>query len=297
VYGLRNKMRVAYYPGCTLKTKAKNLEASALTSMSAMGIYLDEPASWSCCGAVHSLAEDDLIHHLAPIRNLSRLKEGGNEVAITLCSMCYNSMARANLLVQENKAKRETINLFMEEEIDYHGEVEVLHLLTFMAKFLGWDKVRKHVKRSLGRLRLAPYYGCTLLRPREVSIEPGATYEIMPQFIESIGGKVVEFAGMDACCGSYQIVANPEAATESAWYILRTALEAGAEGLVLSCPLCEFVLQDRQAILFRDNRIPTPIPTFYFTQLLGIALGLTARQCRFELNARSCIDLLERKGY
>src|SRR4030042_2928405 len=112
-------MTISYYPGCTLKTKAKNMEDSATASLAALGVDFKELPRWNCCGAVFSLADDDLIHLIAPIRDLIRVKEEGNTSVITACSMCYNTLARANLVMRENEEKRKTINSFLEEELDY----------------------------------------------------------------------------------------------------------------------------------------------------------------------------------
>jgi len=125
-------MNLSYYPGCTLKTKSKNLEDSAIASMAALGIDLVELPRWNCCGTVYSLADDDLVHHLAPIRNLIRAKEEGSNKVVTLCSFCYNIMKRANLLIKNDAEKRNTLNSFMDEEEDYEGEVEVVHLLEIL---------------------------------------------------------------------------------------------------------------------------------------------------------------------
>jgi heterodisulfide reductase subunit B len=123
-------MKLGYYPGCTLKTQAKNLEDAAVASLGALGVEVKELERWNCCGAVYSLADDDLIHLLAPVRDLIRAKDQDFGKVMTLCSMCYNTLARANLLMRDDEEKRKTINTFMEEESDYAGEVEVVHMLT-----------------------------------------------------------------------------------------------------------------------------------------------------------------------
>ena len=105
-------MKVSYYPGCTLKTKARNLERWAISAMARLGVELGEFPSWNCCGAVYSLTEDDLIHQLAQVRTLIRVKEERRNQVITLCSMCYNTLARANELMRNSKEKRNTINFF-----------------------------------------------------------------------------------------------------------------------------------------------------------------------------------------
>jgi len=120
-------MKISYYPGCTLKTKARNLDRAAIVSLEALGIEVEEIDRWNCCGAVYSLTADDLIHMVGPVRNLIRAKEQGADRLVTLCSMCYNTLARANRLMREDAVKRDTINRFMDDEIDYSGEVEVVH--------------------------------------------------------------------------------------------------------------------------------------------------------------------------
>lgn len=290
-------MKISYYPGCTLKTKGKNLEDAAVASMKALNIDFEELPRWNCCGAVHSLAEDDLIHQVAPVRDLIRVMEQGSQKVVTLCSMCYNSLARANLLMREDEEKRKTINDFMDEEKDYHGEAEVVHFLSFLRDEIGWDTLREKVKVPLNNLNVAPYYGCTLLRPRNVAIEPLWDLTILSEFLEALGATVVEFPEATQCCGSYQILGNPEAALEAAGAILESGEKRGAEALVLSCPLCEFNLGKKQGELLQKNRISKEIPTFYFTQLLAVALGLGPDACRFDLNEKASLELLKRKNY
>lgn len=289
-------MKTSYYPGCTLKTKAKNLEAAAIASMAALGVEFEELPRWNCCGAVHSLADDDLIHHVAPVRDLIRAMQQGSDKLVTLCSMCYNTLARSNLLMREDEVKRKTINDFMDEEIDYHGEVEVVHFLNFLRDEIGWDQLREKVKVPLRGLKVAPYYGCTLLRPKDVSIEPPGSPKILNDFLETLGATVVDFPSSALCCGSYQILANPRAAMGVVATILQSALSSGAEALVLSCPLCEFNLARRQDALLEQEKIGQLVPTYYFTQLLAIALGLGEEVCRFDLNDRMSGELLKQKN-
>jgi len=186
-------MKVSYYPGCTLKTKAKNLERSALATFDALGIEWEELPRWNCCGAVFSLSDDDLIHMVAPVRDLIRAKELGSDTLVTLCSMCYNTIARANDLMKNDEAKRQTINDFMDEEPDYFGDIKVVHFLDFLRDEVGWDKLKEMVKSPLKGLKVAPYYGCTLLRPEEVSIDHPDRPTVFGEFMEALGAEVVDF--------------------------------------------------------------------------------------------------------
>jgi heterodisulfide reductase subunit B len=289
-------MNLAYYPGCTLKTKARNLEDPAIASMEVLGVKLEEIPRWNCCGAVYSLAEDDLIHQVAPVRNLIRVKEQGRNELVTLCAFCLNTLKRANLLMKENAEKRNTLNSFMDEEIDYSGEVKVVHLLEVLRDEIGWEALSQKVKLPLRELKVAPYYGCTLLRPREVAIDSVGNPTILHKFLEALGATPVDFPESTRCCGSYQIVSNPDNISEYAWAILSSALSHGAEALVLTCPLCDFNLGRGQKELTKKRNEFKGMPLFYFTQLLALALGLGPQACHFELNYGSPESLLREKN-
>ncbi|MGL1930407.1 MAG: CoB--CoM heterodisulfide reductase iron-sulfur subunit B family protein [Desulfotalea sp.] len=289
-------MKISYYPGCTLKSKAKNLDQSALASLEALGVEVEELERWNCCGAVASLTDDDLIHIVGPVRNLVRAKEQGADKLVTLCSMCYNTLARANEIMKNDEEKRNTINLFMDEEIDYFGEVEVVHYLTLLDETVGWDKVRESVKKPLAGLNVGAYYGCTLQRPKEVGIEPLGSFELMGKMFESIGAKPVPFNEADTCCGSYQLLEAENGADRAATVVLNSAASAGIEALATSCPLCEFNLGQKQDALIGTAKIQNKVPVLYFTQLLAIALGVNEESCYLELNAPAVSELLKEKN-
>lgn len=289
-------MKISYYPGCTLKTKAKNLDKAAVASLEALGIEVEEIDRWNCCGAVYSLTADDLIHMVGPVRNLIRAKEAGAEKLVTLCAMCYNTLARANKLMREDEVKRDTINRFMDDEIDYLGEVEVVHYLTFLAEEVGLEKVKEQVKKPLADLKVGTYYGCTLQRPADVGIEPFGSYELMGGLFEALGATVVPFTAADKCCGSYQVLGSEPGDNQAAAAVLNLAGKAGIEALATSCPLCEYNLGKQQKQMMAKGAIAGELPTYYFTQLLAVALGLEKEVCHFELNDSRSLELLETKN-
>lgn len=288
-------MQLAYYPGCTLKTKARNLEEPAVASLEALGFRLEEIDRWNCCGAVYSLADDDLIHQVAPVRNLIRVREQGRDRVVILCSFCFNALKRANLLMQGDAEKRNTLNTFMDEEPDYSGEVKVLHLLEVLRDDIGWEALAQKVKQPLRGLKLAPYYGCTLLRPREVAIDDVDNPTVLQEFVAALGATPVDFPESSRCCGSYQVMSDPGDIPGYARDILNPAVGRGAEGLVLTCPLCDYDLGKGQEELVKKEGFKG-VPLFYFTQLLALALGLDPGVCHFELNHGSPEALLREKG-
>jgi heterodisulfide reductase subunit B len=289
-------MKIGYYPGCTLKAKARHLDESALRSLEALGVEAVELTRWNCCGAVYNLADDDLVHFLAPVRDLKRAKEEGHERLLTLCSMCYNTLARANQLMREDEVKRKTLNDFMEEEVAYAGEVEVVHLLTFLRDDIGWDRLREAVKKPLKGLKVAPYYGCTLTRPRDVTIDTGLRPQIFADFLAAIGATPVSFAEAETCCGSYNMISHPEAALGKVADIVADAGAQGAEALALSCPLCEYNVGRRQTEALARGDGASALPVFYFTQLLALALGLDPQVARLDLSPEHSRRFLEEQG-
>ena len=290
-------MKISYYPGCTLKTKARNLEDSALACMDALGLEYEELPRWNCCGAVYSLADDDLIHLIAPVRDLIRAKERGADTVMTLCSMCYNTLARANRLMAEDEEKRYTINQFMDEEPDYAGELRVVHMLDFLRDEYGWDKLKEKVKVPLAGFKLAPYYGCTLTRPKEVALDTPDNPRVLQDFLSAIGAEPVEFSSSIECCGTYQALGNPDAALKLSHGILDDATTHGAEALVLACPLCDFNLGRRQDQILQKYENATEVPVYYFTQLLAVALGVAPEAVGLELNRASARTLLAEKQF
>jgi len=275
-------MELIYYPGCTLKTKANGLEYSAIAALEALGARLKELPRWNCCGTVYSLAQDDLVHQLAPIRNLIRVQEQNADKVVTLCSFCYHTLKRANLLVQQDEEKRKTLNSFMSEEPPYQGQVKVLHLLEVLRDEIGWENIKAKAKLPLNGLKVAPYYGCTLLRPAEVAIDDVERPSILSRLMEAIGAQPVDFPFATECCGSFQIVSNPALVTERAREILCSAVRRGAEALVLTCPLCYFNLTQQQSELKQKYSDFSGIPIVYFSQLLAVSLGVDPQVCRFD---------------
>jgi len=289
-------MKISYYPGCTLKTKAKNLERAALAALDELGVEYTELERWNCCGAVYSLADDDLIHVVAPVRDLIRVQEAGGDTVITLCSMCYNTLARANELMKTDEEKRKTINTFMDEEPDYEGGVRVMHFLDFFRDEYGFDKIKEKVKVPLNDLKVAPYYGCTLLRPKEVALDRPDKPEVFHEFLNVLGCQVVDFPSQTTCCGTYQVLGNPEATLKVSYDILKDAVVHGADALALTCPLCDYNLGYRQDAMKEKYSDAPEIPTYYFTQLLAVALGIEPGLSHFELNRGSALELLKTKN-
>ena len=225
--------RIAYYPGCTLKTAAANFEESAIEAMKQFDIELNELERWNCCGTVFSLSTDDLIHHIAPIRNLIRVKEQGSDQVMTLCAMCYNTLKRSNQRVKNNAEDLDKINDFMyKEDLKYNADVEVLHLLPYLKENITFPEIEKKVSNSLKGLKVSSFYGCMLLRPKEVQIDDPNHPNILDDFIACLGGEPIEFPFAIECCGAYQTVNQIDVVMERTNVIINGARKLGAEAIV-----------------------------------------------------------------
>jgi len=290
-------MKISYYPGCTLKNNAKNFEESALYSLNAIGVEVKELPRWNCCGTVFSLATDDLIHHVAPIRNLIRVKESNTDRVMTLCAMCYNTLKRANERVKADSESLDKINQFMyREEIDYKGDVKILHLLELLRDEIKFENIAKKVTNPLKNLKVANYYGCLLVRPKEIGFDDVENPTILDNLMTAMGADSIDFPYKTECCGAYQTVNNPEIIADRTFQILTSAQSQGAEVVTVSCPLCAFNLDHRQEETVQKFPEFKNIPILYFTQLMAIALGCPEESLRFDLNSIDPKPILKEKG-
>ncbi len=272
--------RLPYYPGCTLKTRASNFEATALATARALGMDLVEIPRWNCCGTVFSLTDDDLIHHVGPVRNLIRVEQmnrdglvDGETRLVTLCSMCFNTLKRANLRMRERPGDLETINEFMDTEDDYEGSVEVVHFLELLRDD-GFAAVRDRVEIPLTGLKVAPYYGCMLLRPGGVGIDDPEEPTILDDLLSALGAEAVYNHYMKVCCGSYQAMHDKYAVAGLVHDILSHARAGGADAIATSCPLCAHNLDSGQREVKEMHPDFEEMPVFYFTELTALAFGL-----------------------
>ena len=289
-------MKMLYFPGCTLKTSAKNLEKSAFAIMEKLGHELKEMDDWVCCGVVASLSDDDLMRHLAPLRSLIHVEDQGQDKVVTLCDMCCNTLKQTNLRVKEKPDDLETLNAFMDRENDYKGTVKVLHFLEFLRDEVGFDKLKTMVKNPLKGLKIMPYYGCMMLRPIEVAIDDAEDPTIMSDLLSVLGAEVVDNPFKIECCGSYHTIENKEIVSNRAHRITNFATERDADAIMLSCPLCRFNLDVRGKEAEKQFKGYKQIPIYYYTQLIAIALGLDPSVCGFDQHAVDPSLLLKKKG-
>lgn len=255
-----------YYPGCTLSTKAKKLDAAARKAAEALGFPLVELPEWQCCGAVYPMAPDAIAERLSAVRALAAAKANGG-VLVTLCSACHHVLKRVNHDMQTNEEIRNKVNNYLQLDEPYAGETTVLHYLEVLRDHIGWEKVAQAVTNPLKGSAVGAYYGCMLLRPGQVmAMDDPERPRIMEDFIKAIGATPVEYSLRNECCAGYLTVTDSILPQTLAGEIKANAQGMGAEKLVTACPLCAYNLV--------ANDKTTNLPVLYFTELLAEALGV-----------------------
>lgn len=259
-------MTFSYYPGCTLSTKAKELDKCARAAAQVLGIELQEIEAWQCCGAVYPQAEDEIATKLSAVRALNAGKEKGQDV-LTLCSACHHVLKRVNDDMKNNEYIRTRANNYLKLKEPYAGEAGVVHYLEMLRDTVGFDKLKKAVKNPLKGVKIAAYYGCLLLRPSSVmAFDDPENPQIIEDFIRAIGATPVAYSQKNECCGGYMAMEDKAFAQKRVEVILSSAKEAGADMMITACPLCLYNLA--------HNASDTKMPIRYFTELLVEALGV-----------------------
>lgn len=257
-------MKVSYFPGCTLKNKAKELDKYARDSAAALGITLEEIENWQCCGGVFTTSTDEVATKLSSVRALKAAK-ALDAPLVTVCSACHNVIKQTNHAMQNNKSFADKVNRYMSDEAPYSGETSVYHYLEMLRDLVGYDEIAKKVKNSLNGKKIAAYYGCLLLRPSNVMrMDDPENPHIIEDLISALGGTPVIYANRNECCGGYISVESPELAKKNSLSVIDNAKAAGAEMIITACPLCRYNLAKNGS----------DIPVVYFTELLAEALGI-----------------------
>jgi len=257
-------MKVSYFPGCTLKNKARDLDLYAYKSAEVLGVTLEEIENWQCCGGVFTTAKNEIATKLSSIRALkeSCLKE---QPLVTVCSACHNVIKQTNYAMQNDKEFSDKVNRYLSESGGYTGEAQVFHYLEMLRDLVGFDALKEKVVKPLTGKKIAAYYGCLLLRPGSVmKTDDPENPRIMEDFIKALGAEPVIYAKRNECCGGYVSVESPLLARKNSNDIIRNAKAQGAEMIITACPLCKYNL----------IKNGSDIPVVYFTELLAEALGV-----------------------
>jgi heterodisulfide reductase subunit B2 len=281
---------VAYYPGCSLHSTAVEFNVSTKAVCEALDISLYEPPGWLCCGSTAAHRSDPEAAFQLPMRNLALIEQSGFNQVVMPCAACFNRHRSAlHELRQENEHKAE---LAEKLEYDYEDTVRVTTLADAILERAGPEKVAGQVQRPLTGLRVVCYYGCLLTRPPQVTGAPHPENPMeLDEVVAALGAEVLDWSYKTSCCGATHSLIRPEIVLKLSGDLLHHAREAGADALVLACPLCHTNLDARQF----QMALADPMPVFYFTQLMAVAFGLPDKAAALDKNLVDPRPLLRQK--
>lgn len=270
-------MKYAYFPGCSLKGTGRAYEESLLPVLRHLGVEVQEIEDWNCCGATAYMAVDEGKACAAAARNLALAERTGLRQMLAPCSACYLVLNKAQHYLNEYPAMRRVVTRALNSvELQCRGDTAVRHPLDVLLHDVGLDAIRQKVTRPLTGLKVAPYYGCQIVRPY-ATFDDQANPESMDKLLAALGATVVRWPLKTKCCGGSLTGTLPEAGLRLSYILLKEALKRGADVIATVCPLCQFNLDSYRAKIAARWE-PVRIPTVYFSQLMGLAFGLSAEQ-------------------
>ncbi|MEW6568940.1 MAG: CoB--CoM heterodisulfide reductase iron-sulfur subunit B family protein [Chloroflexota bacterium] len=266
----------ALFPGCSLEKIAQSYHHSALETCREVGVELKELPDWNCCGATAYFHVDELLAHTLCARNLAQAEQLNLDV-VAPCAACFKNMYFTNEVLKEDPDLAEHINFALEEaNLHFSGKVIVRHLLELLAHDVGPEQIKQRVTHPLAGLHVAAYYGCQTIRPRK----PNQTTEDVeqPHFFEDLvaamGATAVDYPYKLRCCGGSLLITNRRAALSLVRDLLQCAIDRGAAVIATACPMCQVNLECYQQQVNQEFGTDYAVPVMYFTQLLGLALGI-----------------------
>jgi heterodisulfide reductase subunit B len=300
--------KVAYYHGCALEGSGHGYNRSTRALAGALGLELEDIPGWNCCGAMEVKNIDPEVQTYLSSRVLSiAANQMGQKTVMAPCNGCYHNLQKAEDDLAHDPTSVEVVDRLSQKagHATYQaGQVETIHALDWIMHGIGEQGLKQRLKGSLQGLKVANYYGCMYTRPRHIFPEkdkgPGSESTSKPHFMDDLlaaaGAENVDFPLKTACCGGAHTLSDSDTSTRLCANILRAAEASGAEVIATECPTCHSGLEMHQIRAEKRFGIKTSVKIVYFTQLLGIALGLSHRKVGLQENISNSMDFLHEKG-
>jgi heterodisulfide reductase subunit B2 len=285
----------SYYPGCSLHASASEYDLSTREVFASLGIGLEEIPDWICCGATPAHNVDELLSLSLSAKNLELAEQVPGDMAVA-CASCFSRLKFAQHILGESETKRKLVEKAIDAPV--HLERKVKHLLEILVRDYGLDQLQTAVKKPLSGLTVACYYGCLLTRPTDVpNLDCTEAPTIMEKVIETVGAGTVSWTHRLECCGANFTLSRPPVVQQLSNAVLESAKAAGADCIVVACPLCHGNLDIRQKEIEDIYETSYGLPIFYLTQLVGIALGLPTERLGLDALIVNPQKLLKAKGF
>jgi heterodisulfide reductase subunit B len=270
---------VAYYPGCSLESTATEFDHSSRAVCEALEMNLIEPRGWLCCGSSPAHKADPDYALRLPMENLSLIEQSGFQEVTMPCAACFNRHKAAQFEVRQHPDRKSEMDDML--GYNYQDTVHVTTLSESIYHHVGPEGVAQKVKKSLGDLKLVTYYGCLLTRPPQITeVEHPENPTDLDDLMEALGAQVQDWSYKTSCCGAAHSLSRPDIVINLSRNLINHAREAGADVMVVACPLCHMNLEARQMQMDLDE----PMPILYFTQIMALALGLPEKDAVFQKN-------------
>ncbi len=279
------KSSYAYYPGCLASLSQKELDVSTRAIAEKLGMALVDIPGFTCCGAgdVHEARPEYYLHLNARI--LGQAEQLGQDTILTICNVCTLNLRQADIKLKADPELLERVNHNLRDvgAAPYAGGVEVRHLLWEIAEGEGYERLKAIAQKPLAGVRIAPFYGCQILRPSKLlGFEDPDRPQSLERIIEACGAEPVDYPSKIKCCGFPIVLAREEVALGELIQPLAEAKEAGADAMVTPCPLCHLSLDAWQGKAAREADIDLGMPIFHLAQLVGAAAGLSYDELQFK---------------
>jgi heterodisulfide reductase subunit B len=281
---------VAYYPGCSLESTATEFNHSSQAVCKALEMKLIEPHGWVCCGSSPAHKADPDYALRMPMENLALIEQSGFQEVTMPCAACFNRHKAAQHEIREHPEQRAK----MDEVLGYRYQdnVKVSTLSEAIYTHIGPEGVTQKVRKPLKGLNIVAYYGCLLTRPPEITeVAHPENPTDMDELMAALGAEVHDWSYKTSCCGASHSLSRPDIVIQLSRGLIEHAQEAGAEAMVVACPLCHMNLDARQM----QMKLATPLPILYFTQLMALALGLPEKDAVLNKNLVDPRPLLKEK--
>lgn len=289
-----NIMEYSYYPGCSLHASAAEYDLSTRELFKALKIGLTEVPDWFCCGATPAHNVDELLSLSLCAKNLELADKVEGDLAVA-CAACFSRLKTTQHVLAESDVKRKQVEKAIDAPLKLDGNVK--HLLDILARDLGLERLAAAVKKPLKGLKVACYYGCLLTRPTDVpNLDCVEAPTIMEDVLKAVGAETVSWSHRMECCGANFTLSRPGVVIQLTNAILESAKGAGAECVMVACPLCHGNLDIRQKEIEGVYNTEYGLPVFYLTQLVGLATGLKPDKLGLAAMMVSPMPLLKEKG-
>ena len=299
--------KVAYYPGCALEGTGHAYNKSTKAVGKSLGLELEEVKNWNCCGAMEVKNVHPMLQTYMSARNLAIASEKmGFDTVMAPCNGCYHNLKKAEYECATSAETMQTVQDLAHKAEDpvYKGDVRTVHLLEWLMEELGPEGIEVRMKNSLRGVKIANYYGCMYTRPRQIFPEkdqgPGSESSNKPHFMDDLlaaaGAVNVEYPLKTACCGGAHTLSDSDTSTKLVLNLLETAEECRADVIATECPTCHSGLEMHQVRAEKRFGRKTKVAMLYFTQLLGLALGIGPRRLGIHENISDALPVLRAKG-